>query len=119
MAFVDVASLYHTEFTMKETQWVSWPLMEEEVLVVECESGFIFNLPYSLYKKLAAEADLEREGVHPKVIRDVFGNKRTLLTTNRDKGLEIRAWLSLIVSREHGSYFITEVEEIRAQEREI
>jgi len=89
--------------------------MDEEVLVVESEEGFIFNLPFSLYKRLAAEADLEREGVHPRVVRDMFGNKRTLLRTDRNKGLEIRAWLSLVVSEKHNSYFITEVEELKAQ----
>uniref|UniRef100_A0A7C4BAR3 Uncharacterized protein n=1 Tax=Thermofilum pendens TaxID=2269 RepID=A0A7C4BAR3_THEPE len=104
---------------MKEEQWSSWPLMEEEVLVVESEKGFIFNLPFSLYRKLAAEVDLEREGLRPKVIRDMFGNKRTLLKTDKNKGLEIRAWLSLVVSEERTSYFITEVEELRAREKEI
>lgn len=104
---------------MEEERWSSWPLVEEEVLVVESEEGFVFNLPFSLYKRLSAEVDLEKEGVQPKVIRDMFGNKRTLLRADRNKGLEIRAWLSLVASEKRNNYFITEVEELRVRKKEI
>jgi hypothetical protein len=49
----------------------------------------------------------------------MFGNKRTLLRADRNKGLEIRAWLSLVVSEKRNNYFITEVEELRARKKEI
>ncbi len=95
---------------MPEDPWSKWPLMEEEILIVEGEDGYTFNIPYQLARKEAARA-LKEAGVSYAVVQDVFGNKRVVFHTSKSKGLEIRAWLSILVT--NSRYFITEVEEVK------
>lgn len=93
-----------------EDSWSKWPLMEEEILIVEDEDGYTFNIPYQLVRKKAARA-LREAGVSYRVVQDIFGNKRVVFRTSKSRGLEVRAWLSILVT--NSKYFITEVEEVK------
>lgn len=97
-----------------EDTWSKWPLMEEEILIVEKPDEYVFSIPYQLVKKQGSRA-LREAGVKYSIIQDVFGNKRVVFAINKSKGLEIRAWLSIIVNQSTG-YFITEVEEVEKPE---
>lgn len=88
--------------------------MEEEILVIEGEKEYTFSIPYQLLRKKGSRA-LKEAGVSYSVIEDVFGNKRVVFKTSKNKGLEIRAWLSVIVNQSN-EYFITEIEEVEKPE---
>lgn len=79
-------------------------------MVVEGEDEYTFSIPYQLLKKKGSKA-LREARVNYSVIEDVFGNKRVVFKVNKSKGLEIRAWLSIVVNSS-SEYFITEVEEV-------
>ncbi|MEM4412567.1 MAG: hypothetical protein QXO66_06960, partial [Thermofilum sp.] len=100
---------------LPEDTWSRWPLMEEEILVVEGENEYTFSIPYQLLKKRGSKA-LKEAGVSYSVVEDVFGNKRVVFKTSKSKGLEVRAWLSVIVNQNSG-YFITEIEEVEKPEQ--
>jgi len=87
----------------------NWPLMEEEILVVEDESHVYFNFPHSLYKK-TIEKHVAKLSPIVRVKDDPLGGKRVVLTLDKQGGLEVKAWLSLMMDKLGKKYFITELE---------
>jgi hypothetical protein len=87
----------------------NWPLMEEEILIVEDEKNIYFNFPYSLYKK-GIEKEISRLPVTVTISEDSLGGKRALVVMEKQLGAEVKAWLSVKLPSLNKKYFITELE---------
>ncbi|ABL77737.1 hypothetical protein [Thermofilum pendens] len=88
-----------------------WPLMEEEVLILEGKDKIYFNFPYQLYKK-ELRRRLLRYNVEVNIKEDVLGGKRVEITVDKQVGLEIKAWLSIRLPTMREKYYVTELEEV-------
>lgn len=89
----------------------SWPLMDEEILILESGDRIYFNFPYQLYRK-ELRRRLNEYNVEVKISENTLGGKRVELTVDKQVGLEIKAWLALRLPTMNEKYFITEMEEI-------
>lgn len=88
-----------------------WPVMEEEILVVEDSKGTYFNFPYSLYKR-RLEKELSKLQAAVRVKEDRLGGKRAEVFVDKQTAEEIKAWLTVTLSELSKKYFITELEVI-------
>lgn len=93
-------------------EWVQWPLMEEEILIIENEEKVVFNIPYSLYKSGLDKhlKDLRVDEVHNR--QDPLGGQRIILVLDKQSALELKAWITLQLSKSDHKYFVTDLEEI-------
>ncbi|RLF08074.1 MAG: hypothetical protein DRJ64_01795 [Thermoprotei archaeon] len=89
----------------------SWPLMEEEILILEKDSLVSFNFPYKFFRKYLKTKINVLEPIEIKRNYNTQGGKRIIVKLDKEKALELRAWLTLHV-QENSDFFITEIEEI-------
>ena len=87
----------------------NWPLMEEEILIVEDENKMYFNFPYSLFKK-TIEKEISKLPVSVTTREDSLGGKRAVVILDKQYGSEVKAWLSVKLPSLDKKYFITELE---------
>jgi len=88
-----------------------WPLMDEEILILETKDKMYFNFPYALYRKELRKRLIDYS-INIKVTENVLGGKRVEILVDKHVGLEIKAWLALRLPTMEEKYFITEMEEI-------
>jgi hypothetical protein len=88
-----------------------WPLMDEEILILETGDKMYFNFPYTLFRKELRKRLMDYN-VEAKVTENALGGKRVELIVDKQVGLEIKAWLALRLPTMDGKYFITEMEEV-------
>jgi hypothetical protein len=88
-----------------------WPLMDEEILILETGDKMYFNFPYTLFRKELRKRLMDYN-VEAKVTENALGGKRVELVVDKQVGLEIKAWLALRLPTMDGKYFITEMEEV-------
>lgn len=93
-------------------EWLRWPAMEEEIVIIENTHHVFFNIPYSLYKEGLQQHLRELHAVNVEEINDPLGGKRVLLILDKQSALELKAWITLQVSKESSHYFVTDLEEI-------
>ncbi|OYT31805.1 MAG: hypothetical protein B6U94_01915 [Thermofilum sp. ex4484_79] len=89
----------------------SWPLMEEEILILEKDSLVSFNFPYKFFRKYLKTKINVLKPIEIKRNYNTQGGKRIIVKLDKEKALELRAWLTLHV-QENSNFFITEIEEI-------
>jgi len=89
----------------------SWPLMEEEILIFEKNSYVLFNFPYKFFRKYLKTKINILNPINIKRDYNRQGGKRIIIKLDKDRALELRAWLTLHV-QEDTNFFITEIEEI-------
>jgi len=87
----------------------TWPLMEEEVLIIRYEDKLSFNFPYHFYEKYI-EPMIRKGMIKPLRVSVSEGeySKRVEIDLELESGAELRAWL-LIKVIEDDTFFISEV----------
>ncbi len=91
--------------------WRQWPLMEEEILIVENRDYVLFNFPVNFYTKYLAENIKKLRTLKIYSTRDSGGGQRVIVILDKNTALELRAWLTLTLSEDE-NFFITDIEEI-------
>ena len=93
-------------------EWIQWPLMEEEILIIENKKNVVFNIPYSLYKNGLENhlKDLHINKIYTR--QDPLGGPRIILILDKQNALELKAWITLQLSKSSHKYFVTDLEEI-------
>jgi len=88
----------------------SWPLMEEEILVINTGEFVRFNFPLTFFNRflrpILKKGLLRPLRVFP--VRDREGGERVVVEVDPDSGVELKTWVLLKISEED-DYFLTEV----------
>ncbi len=93
-------------------EWLRWPVMEEEIVIIENTSHVFFNIPYRLYEE-GLKKHLKDLGVEEvEEVDDPLGGRRVILVLDKQSALELKAWITLQVSKNSSKYFVTDLEEI-------
>ncbi len=95
-----------------KSEWLRWPTMEEEILIIENTDHVFFNLPYRLYEEGLRE-HLKELGVEKvESTDDPLGGRRIIIVLDKQSALELKAWITIQVSKNSSRYFVTDLEEI-------
>jgi len=81
-------------------------------VIIENTHHVFFNIPYSLYREGLQQHLKELKAENVEEVSDPLGGKRVLLVLDKQSALELKAWITLQVSKESSRYFVTDLEEI-------